>query len=141
LRGVILDLPDAVLDARRNIEEAALSERCQAVEGSFFDKVPPGDTYILSQILHDWDDEHSQHILRTCRRSIADKGRLLLVESVVPTSATPSRSKLLDLHMLVFLGWKERTEKEWGALLGKCGFQLKRVLRAQRIDVLEAFAV
>ena len=37
------------------------------VEGSFFERVPAGDVYVLSAILHDWDDERATAILRTIR--------------------------------------------------------------------------
>ena len=35
----------------------ALGDRIEFVAGSFFESVPPGDVYVLSTILHDWDDE------------------------------------------------------------------------------------
>ena len=38
-------------------DEEALGDRIEFVEGSFFESVPPGDVYVLSTILHDWDDE------------------------------------------------------------------------------------
>ena len=50
LRGIVLDLPETVRD------EASLGERCTFVAGSFFERVPAGDVYVLSTILHNWDD-------------------------------------------------------------------------------------
>ena len=35
--------------------------------GSFFERVPEGDVYVLSTILHDWDDESATAILQTIR--------------------------------------------------------------------------
>src|SRR5437762_8033040 len=34
------------------------------VAGTFFDRVPEGDTYVLSAVLHDWDDEPAEAILQ-----------------------------------------------------------------------------
>ena len=35
---------------------------------SSLDFVPPGaDTYLMSSVIHDWDDEHAITILRNCR--------------------------------------------------------------------------
>ncbi len=62
-----------------------LSERCEIVAGNFFESVPRGDdAYILSHIIHDWDEQKCLQILENCRRAMPDKGSLLLVEMVVP---------------------------------------------------------
>ncbi len=53
LRVIVFDLPETVRD------EAALGDRIEFVEGDFFERVPEGDVYVLSTILHDWDDEHA----------------------------------------------------------------------------------
>ena len=34
-------------------------------EGSFLERVPQGDAYVLGTILHDWNDERAGAILRT----------------------------------------------------------------------------
>jgi len=47
LRGIVFDLPETVRD------EAALGDRIEFAAGSFFERVPTGDVYLLSGILHD----------------------------------------------------------------------------------------
>ena len=42
-----------------------------------------GDVYLLVQILHDWDDQDAQRILRSVRSGIPEHGVLLLVELIV----------------------------------------------------------
>jgi len=121
LRGIVFDLPETVRD------EAALGERCTFVEGSFFERVPEGDVYVLSTILHDWDDESAAAILRTIRAAAAPDARLVLVESVVPEGNEPYGAKWLDLLMLVLLGGRERDEAQWRALLAGGGFEPTRV--------------
>ncbi len=77
-----------------------MAERCTAIGGDFFVEVPTGgDVYLLSQILHDWDDERSTEILRQCRRAIPAHGKLLVVELVLPPGEEPFFGKWLDLHM------------------------------------------
>ena len=44
------------------------------------ERVPQGDTLVLSDILHDWPDEQCLSILRACRAAIAPHGRLLIVD-------------------------------------------------------------
>jgi hypothetical protein len=49
---------------------------------------------------------------------------LLLLESVIAPGNDPDNAKLLDLHMLVALGGRERTEVQWRTLLADGGFEL-----------------
>ncbi len=113
LRGVLFDLPTVVVAADEVLRDAGVLDRCDIVGGDFFtDSLPPADVYVLSQILHDWNDERASAILRNCRRTLADDGRLLLVEGIVPDGPEPDFGKLFDLHMLVLVGGKERTESE-----------------------------
>lgn len=120
LRGIVFDLPETVRD------EAAFGDRIEFVAGSFFDSVPAGDVYVLSAILHDWDDERASTILRTIRAAASQDARLLVVESVIPPGNEPNGAKWLDLLMLV-LGGRERTESEWHVLLGGAGFGIDAI--------------
>ena len=82
LRGVVFDLPETTRD------EAAFGGRIEFVAGSFFERVPPGDVYVLSTILHDWDDDRAGQILRAIRAAAPDEGRLLVVDAVVPAETS-----------------------------------------------------
>lgn len=117
LRGVVLDLPETDRD------EAALGDRVEFVAGSFFERVPEGDAYVLSGILHDWDDESAARILRTIRATASPGARLLIVESVVPSGNEPHGAKWLDLLMLALLAGRERDEEQWRELLASGGFE------------------
>jgi hypothetical protein len=117
LRGVVFDLPETVRD------EEALGDRIEFVEGSFFESVPPGDVYVLSTILHDWDDESATEILRTIRAAASPESRLILLEAVVPPGNEPGSGKWLDLLMLAMFAGKERDEAQWRELLAAAGFE------------------
>jgi hypothetical protein len=117
LRGIVLDLPETVRD------EAALSDRIEFVEGSFFDSVPEGDTYVLSGILHDWPDEDAARILRTMRAAAPPHARLLINESVIRPGNEEDGAKWLDLLMLVLAGGRERDEGQWRELLASTGWE------------------
>ncbi|CAN5302521.1 methyltransferase [soil metagenome] len=116
LRGVLFDLPEADRD------EASLGDRIEFVPGSFFESVPRGDVYVLSKILHDWDDDPAAVILRTIRAAAPPVARLLVLDSVIPPGNEPNGSKWLDILMLVLQNGRERTEPEWHALLERAGF-------------------
>jgi SAM-dependent methyltransferase len=141
LTGAVFDLPSALDGAPPVLAEAGVAKRCDLVGGNFFtDPLPPADVYVLSQILHDWDDERAAAILRNCRRSIADDGRLLVLDAVVPSSPEPHFRKLFDLHMLVLLGGKERTNDEWQTLFAATGFKVANVRVSGPSNLIEAEA-
>lgn len=128
LRGVLFDLPHVVAGAASTLDKLGMRARVTITGGDFFKEVPRGDAYIMSHIIHDWDDERSIAILRTIHRAAEPGARLLLAETVVPPLNEPSFAKLLDLEMLVLPGGVERTEPEYRNLLAAGGFRLTRIL-------------
>jgi hypothetical protein len=107
----------------------AWSGRCSYITGDFFTSVPQGaDAYLLCGVIHDRDDPRAITILRNCRRAMAEKGRVLLVDMVVPDTDATSFSKLLDLNMLAMTGGQERTKEEFRALLDAANYELTRII-------------
>jgi hypothetical protein len=144
VRGVLHDVPHVAAQARALIASRGLSERCTVSEGSFFDDVPEGgDAYVLSHIIHDWDEASCLKILTACRRAMKSSARLLVVEMVIPPGNDFHPSKLSDMIMLAFTpGGCERTAQEYAALFAKAGFALKRVVpTASPVSVVEAMPV
>ena len=128
-RGILFDQPHVVAAAEDYLTTAGVADRCVRVGGDFFTAVPDGgDAYVLSQILHDWDDERCVAILKQCRKVMPGHGKLLVVEIVLPLSEEPSFGKWLDLHMLVVTSGRERTAPEYAALFDAAGFTLGRVV-------------
>ena len=140
LRGVLYDQPHVAAEGRLAVERRGLADRCEVAEGNFFESVPEGgDAYVLSHIIHDWDEPRCVSILENCRRAMQGRGRLLLVEQVVPAGNDFHPSKFLDLIMLTITGGRERTEEEYADLLAKAGFELTRVVPTpSAVSVVEA---
>jgi ubiquinone/menaquinone biosynthesis C-methylase UbiE len=129
VKGVLFDLSHVADKARARITSAGLAGRCQVVAGDVFSSVPAGgDAYLLSRVIHDWDDARSIAILENCHRAMAATGRLLLVEGVVRAGNEPDLSKLFDLTMMVLAGGRERTAAEYRALLETAGFDLANII-------------
>jgi hypothetical protein len=130
LHGVLFDLPHVVKGAPPLLEEAFVSGRCQVIGGDAFTAVPADyDTYLLSRVIHDWDDERTIAILTRCHQAMKPQGKVLLVERVIPTDRTPELHVLeSDVIMLVAPGGKERTEAEYRALLEAAGFELTKLI-------------
>ncbi len=139
LRGVLYDLPHVVEGARPRLSAASVADRCQAIAGDFFTAVPQGgDSYLLKNILHDWDDDQCIVILRNCRRVVPEEGRLLVVEVIIPPSSEPHYGHYFDLNMLVLLTGRERTEAEYRTLFEATNFALSRVVEtASDVSVIE----
>ena len=130
LSGVLFDREAALPPARVNLQTAGLGVRVECVAGDFFVSVPEGaDAYVLSRVLHDWDDVDAARILATCRQAMRPDSRLLIVEAILPEHARDRPAAIrMDLHMLLLLGARERTEAEFAALLGGSGFSITGVV-------------
>jgi O-methyltransferase domain/Dimerisation domain len=122
LTGILFDLSEVIANV-------SLDDNIQPIAGNFFESVPSGgDAYLMRWIVHDWDDEKSLMILKNCHQAMPDRGKLLLVESIIPPDNVPSPAKFIDLIMLMMTGGQERTEAEYRSLLQLSGFELTRVI-------------
>jgi hypothetical protein len=140
LRGTLLEQPHVLRETQTAGVLNACAGRVDLVGGDFFESVPAGaDAYLLSHVLHDWDDDPAVRILETVRAAMRPASRLLIAEMVVPEDDAPHFSKLLDLEMLVMLGGRERTLAEYRRLLDAAGLQLLDVQPTPSpVSVLEA---
>lgn len=140
-RGILFDMPHVVRDAPALIEKSGLSNRISIQSGSFFNGIcTGGDVYLLSHIIHDWNDDECSVILRNCRRVMKPASRVLIIEMVLPPGNAPHPGKLLDILMLAAMGGQERTELEYRALLEKTGFKYGRLVPTHSaVSIVEAF--
>jgi O-methyltransferase/methyltransferase family protein len=130
LTGTLFDRPEVVAGSA-----------LPAVGGDFFTEVPSGaDAYLLSRVIHDWDDEEAVAVLRTCRRAMPAAATLLLVEALLPDRAADDPAAVrMDLHMLALLHGRERTRAEYAALLERAGLRLTTVVATGAgVHVIEA---
>jgi hypothetical protein len=139
-RGVVFDLPHTMDGAQRRLAAAGLGDRASFEAGSFFERVPAGgDAYILSHIIHDWDEDRAVAILDHCRAAKNPGGKVLIVEMVVTPPNVPHPAKMLDIVMLTIPGGRERTADEYGELLTKAGLRLTRVIPTMSpVSIIEA---
>jgi hypothetical protein len=121
LRGVLLERPEVA----RSVEvPAELAGRMEVIAGDIFE--PWGlqaDSVILARVLHDWGDEDATRILRRAREALAPGGSLHVVELVF--DPRDLGGSLLDLHMLVTTGGRERTALEFRTLFESAGLRLR----------------
>ena len=140
VRGVLYDLPHVVADAPPLLATFGVQDRVTIESGNFFESVPAGhDAYLLSHIIHDWDDGENATILGNVREAMKPDGKLLIVEMVLPEGDEPHMGKMLDMMMLLVPGGEERTPSEYAELLQPNGFRVNRVVpTASAVSVVEA---
>jgi SAM-dependent methyltransferase len=150
--GIIFDVPRLAEAARQKIEEAQLITRCQFLGGNAFEAVPAGaDAYVLSNFLINWGDAEALVPLRNCRKAIAPRGKLLLIEWIMPTGGEPRMdfrfwdTVIMDLVMLAAFGSQSgyvRTRSEFDKLLDGAGFAVTTLVpTAASVCVIEAAPV
>jgi hypothetical protein len=136
LRGTVVDLPEAAEAARHALAAAGLAGRCAVVAGSFFDPLPPGaDGYVLSAILHNWDDDAAEAILRRCAEAAGDTGAVFVIEQIAANGAVTNSAR--DLRMLVYFGGRERGVTELTALGRAAGLDAVAVHAAGPNSIVE----
>ena len=118
-----------------------VADRCTFIAGNLFAQWPArSEVVFLARVLHDWPDEEAQQILLRAREAMSPGGHLYVVEMVLDERA-PSGG-LLDLHMLVTTGGRERTEKQFNILLARAGFELLDVTPSTSVtSAIRALAV
>ena len=139
-RGVLFDRAHVVADAPALLRGKGVDDRVTIEPGNFFEGVPPGgDAYILSHIIHDWNEDQCLTILGHCRAAMKPGAKLLIVEFVLPEGNTPHFGKLADMVMLAIPGGEERTAAEYGTLLAAAGLKMTRVVpTASDVSIVEA---
>ncbi|MFP2908349.1 methyltransferase [Pyxidicoccus sp. 3LFB2] len=128
LQGVLLERPEVA----RSVEVPAdLQGRLTVLPGDLFAPWQARvDAVILARVLHDWDDGDALRILHRTREALRPGGRVLVVELVLEGVG----GGLLDLHMLVTTGGRERTEAQFRKLFEQAGlhFSERRALPGLR---------
>ncbi|CAL9129248.1 unnamed protein product [Musa textilis] len=120
IRGINFDLPHV-------ISEAPPFPGVEHVGGDMFASVPSGDAIFMKWILHDWSDEHCTKILKNCYEALPEKGKVIVVECVLPVvpEPTPRAQGVFNIDLIMLAhnpGGKERTDKEFEGLAKEAGF-------------------
>ena len=129
LQVTVLDRPEVVERATRMLR----SDRVTFRAGDLFEPWDAkGDVVILARVLHDWDDAPALRLLSYARRALPYRGRLFLIEMVLPEDG--AAGGLCDLHLLTVTGGRERTAAEYAALLERSGFAFEGVRRLPEVS-------
>lgn len=139
LNGVVFDVPE-VIDTISKRNAQILQKQCKLCSGDFFDSIPKGaEAYLLKSVLHDWDDNKAEEILKNCHRAMSQNSRLLIVEVVLLPKDQSPYANCMDVLMLAITGGKERSLSSFSQMLDKSGFVLEQVYpTSTEFSILEA---
>ncbi len=130
LHGAVLELPEVAA-------RMPPREKVTAVAGDAFQAVPKGhDTYLLVNVLHDWDDRAATVLLqRAAEAAAGDPGdggpaRVVVVDTEARSGPSDDISLRADLLMLALTpGGRERCADEFVALARAAGLRHQRTHR------------
>jgi len=132
LSGTLIDLPAVVQSA--TIPEQ-LTARCHIQGADLFETWPiRGDAIILARVLHDWPDEQAKQLLFNAREALLPGGKIYIIEMVLPDD-TPNGG-LLDINLLVITGGRERSLKDWNALLAECSLKMSATQHLSEVSTV-----
>lgn len=130
MRGTLVELASSAENARRQLSDAGLSDRCDVVSGSFFEPLPENaDVYLLSFVLHDWNDRQAAAIVHRCAEAAGERGRVLVLERLKGEGRSQAWATAMDLRMLLTLGGRERTLDDFRSIAATEGIPLRTAER------------
>lgn len=140
LKGILFDRPE-VLEGNV-LHQLGDDSRWTLSPGSFFEKCPTGDIYLLKYIVMDWSDTEAKQIMRCCREAMPPHGKMLIMEPVVSEGENSLGGGEIDLLLLSsFDGGRVRTETELRAMLAESGLRLNRIIKTDTyLSIIEAVA-
>jgi len=134
ISGTVFDLPDVVGRALRH-------DRLTAEGGDAFVEIPGGfDTYLLVNVLHDWDDDDAHRILQRVADAAATTARIIVLDSDhqnVPRDRLPVCTDVLMAALTN--GGCERSPGDFAALGHGCGLRLTKTTRLATGDLAHEF--
>jgi predicted O-methyltransferase YrrM len=103
LKLTTFDLPQVAPIAKRNVTGAGLGERVTVATGDFFkDELPRADVITMGNILHDWDLEQKQLLIRKAYAALPPGGAFIAIENIIDDDRRQNAFGLLmSLNMLI----------------------------------------
>ncbi|WP_448623921.1 methyltransferase [Geodermatophilus sp. URMC 64] len=124
--GIVFDRPHVVPATRARLVGSPLADRIGVIGGDYLAVVPAADTYLLSLLRSDWDDEACRLILGTIAAAARPGARLVALEVVDPPGEDP-------------LPGRGRSTEALERLLGAAGFRVDAIRpTASPVSIVEA---
>jgi O-methyltransferase domain len=127
-KGILFDLPHVVVKAQDVLRTAGVTHRCEIMGGDVFKAVPKGgDAYLIKSVLMDEDNDQAIAILKACRSSMRQSGKVIVIEHLL---TPPNGPEIIfgDMTMMIMTGGRERTREEFSELFSAAGFHLEQAV-------------
>jgi len=142
LKALVVDRAQVVHEAEQywtGREASALPDRLSFQAGDLLESVPAAtsdkDIYLLSAVLHGFDDEICVKALCNIADASAGTGaRIAVMELVLPESRSDFAGAALDMQLFMATRGRARHLHEWRRLFGRSGLELE-----EQVD-LQSFA-
>ncbi|NWK84725.1 hypothetical protein HYE69_07885 [Staphylococcus sp. GSSP0090] len=128
-KGVILDLNFVEEETTALMRGNVVTERLKFKTQNFFNNYTiKGDIFILSKVLHDWQDEQAINILNNIKENMKPNSRIWIIEELLPVENTDNiYDKYMDaLNIWILCGGIERNYHDFEKLLEKTGLKIER---------------
>jgi 2,7-dihydroxy-5-methyl-1-naphthoate 7-O-methyltransferase len=121
--------------SRLSDESRPVSPIAAVRAANFFEPLPAGaGGYILSRVVHDWDDDDACRILRNCADAARPNGKVFVIED---TEDVESVSTEMDLRMFAYCGGRERSLDRLTDLAREAGLAFGTVTSARHRSIVE----
>ncbi|HEY9100335.1 MAG TPA: methyltransferase [Thiobacillus sp.] len=137
LKALVVDRAQVIADAHAYWvarEPASLTNRLEFEAGDALTAVPAAqsdkDIYLLSAVLHGFDDTTCIQMLRTVRQAAAPKNAWIVVmEMVLADCCADVAGTAFDMQMFMATEGRERTLAEWDQLFSRSGLARQETVR------------
>lgn len=127
---ILFDLPKVI--------EKVSIPNIKLIGGSFFDKIPcQPEAIVLSRVLHDWNDDKTNIILKNCFETLPYNGTLYVIENC--SDKIKIDLSLLSLNMTAMCESYERTSIQYILLCENVGFQFDCETKLNELQTILIF--
>jgi len=120
-RFICFERPEVVREATASSVSTENGMDIEYQAGDFFrDELPRADTYLMSRVLHDWDDQRAVALLRHVHQQSGESAVLHVVDREVSEN---NLHGLLSLHMFKLQRSYERSAEQWNRLFESSGWR------------------
>lgn len=130
IEGIGFDLPEVGPIFEENVASNRLSGRVKFVPGSFLEQsLPKADVVMMGHILHDWDLEIKQMLVRKAYEALSPGGAYIVYESIIDDDrSTNALGLLMSLNMLIETpGGFDYTGADCSEWMKQAGFRESRI--------------
>lgn len=138
LHALVVDRPQVIADARRHWADhpSPAARRMHFAAGDLFTDLPCArdarDIYLVSAVLHAFDERDCITALRTLARASGHSGaRIAIMEIVLPNTGTDLAGASFDMQMFMGSHGRERTLAEWLHVFAQAGMHLDEVVETR----------